>query len=223
MNVPLKRCKDCGQEFPATPDYFNRTTDNNSGLNPRCKSCRSVRRKAEYRNNPALAEKIRQRVKFRYWNDPERARETARQYAREHATEAVQRVAKWRKANPDKYKRQNAYSPQRQASAKRRRARKANADGSHTLEDVQRQYDYQHGRCFWCSSLVEGIYHADHVIPLSRGGSDSPGNIVIACPVCNGSKQDKLPYTDWTPPNPLKIDQGGLEPMIQRKSDHPLL
>jgi 5-methylcytosine-specific restriction endonuclease McrA len=34
------------------------------------------------------------------------------------------------------------------------------------------------------------------VIPLDRGGSNGPENIVIACPECNHSKHNKLPH-EW--------------------------
>ena len=39
-NVPLKRCKGpCGQEYPATTEYWRRKSDGVYGLNPRCKEC----------------------------------------------------------------------------------------------------------------------------------------------------------------------------------------
>ncbi len=34
--------------------------------------------------------------------------------------------------------------------------------------------------------------HVDHVVPLSRGGSDTEDNVVIACSSCNLSKGSKL-------------------------------
>jgi 5-methylcytosine-specific restriction endonuclease McrA len=34
------------------------------------------------------------------------------------------------------------------------------------------------------------------VVPLSRGGSNGPENIVIACPTCNLAKKDKMPH-EW--------------------------
>jgi 5-methylcytosine-specific restriction endonuclease McrA len=33
----------------------------------------------------------------------------------------------------------------------------------------------------------------DHVIPVARGGSDDPDNLVAACKRCNFSRQDRLP------------------------------
>lgn len=49
-------------------------------------------------------------------------------------------------------------------------------------------------RCVYCATHLE---HAcatlDHVLPVSRGGSQSPGNLVIACHSCNQLKGDLLP------------------------------
>lgn len=78
----------------------------------------------------------------------------------------------------------------------RRRARKRNAEGSHTAADIERQYKNQKGRCYYCSAQVGKDYHADHVIPLSRGGSNGIENIVIACQHCNVVKHDRLPH-EW--------------------------
>jgi len=35
--------------------------------------------------------------------------------------------------------------------------------------------------------------HADHYIPLAKGGSNRRENIVCSCASCNLSKNDKLP------------------------------
>jgi 5-methylcytosine-specific restriction endonuclease McrA len=58
------------------------------------------------------------------------------------------------------------------------------------------QYKAQRAKCYWCGINVGNVYHVDHVIPLSRGGSNGPENIVIACPHCNLSKSNRLPH-EW--------------------------
>lgn len=80
-----------------------------------------------------------------------------------------------------------------------RMALKKKAPGSHTIEDVKRQYDRQKGKCYYCGKKLgtgKNAYHVDHIIPLSRGGSNDISNLVIACPQCNVSKQDKLLH-EW--------------------------
>ena len=44
-------------------------------------------------------------------------------------------------------------------------------------------------RCQYCSRPAESI---DHVVPRSRGGAHSWGNVVAACRRCNSQKRDRL-------------------------------
>ncbi|MEA2115487.1 MAG: HNH endonuclease [Thermodesulfobacteriota bacterium] len=50
------------------------------------------------------------------------------------------------------------------------------------------------GTCHYCGRRV-GIKNLtmDHVIPLSRGGRSTKGNLVPCCKECNTAKQSDLP------------------------------
>lgn len=109
-----------------------------------------------------------------------------RRYYRKNAEQIYGRVRAWIVANPEKAK----------AQSQRRRARKINAEGTHTGADIQAQYERQKRKCYWCGEKLSDTYHVDHIVPLSRGGTNWPENLVIACPSCNCSKQDKLPH-EW--------------------------
>lgn len=50
--------------------------------------------------------------------------------------------------------------------------------------------------CAYCQRPVSEEYHWDHVVPLSRGGAHSEGNLVPACPRCNISKNNKT-VMEW--------------------------
>lgn len=89
-------------------------------------------------------------------------------------------------ARPENRARQNAHYHTR-------RARKLAAGGKHTVQDVKMQLTRQKGRCYWCGQKLLK-YHVDHVIPLARGGSNGPDNLVIACPTCNLKRGAKLPH-----------------------------
>ncbi len=43
---------------------------------------------------------------------------------------------------------------------------------------------------------LDGKYHVDHRIPLSRNGDNNPGNLCLTHPYCNQSKKDKMPW-EW--------------------------
>jgi hypothetical protein len=56
------------------------------------------------------------------------------------------------------------------------------------------------GRCFYCGATASkdligrpSSWHMDHHIPLDRGGPDEVANIVLACSLCNGMKQNRMP------------------------------
>lgn len=52
-------------------------------------------------------------------------------------------------------------------------------------------------RCRYCGcDLTPGFAHIDHVVPLSRGGTNDDSNLCSACPPCNLSKHAKTPE-EW--------------------------
>ncbi len=146
----------------------------------------------------------------------ERVREQQRQWRRDHIDLARERGRRWARNNPDKhyaaYLRSKAKNPEMyRRSDRKRRARKCNAPGEHTAADVNRQYEVQQGLCYWCSSALHGLYHVDHIIPLSRGGSNWPDNLACTCARCNQSKGNKLPYVEWQPPHPLFLPASNID------------
>src|SRR5690606_4105659 len=50
------------------------------------------------------------------------------------------------------------------------------------------------GVCDYCG--VAGPVFPDHVVPVSRGGTDEPGHIRPACRLCNMSKGSRL-LEEW--------------------------
>ena len=52
-------------------------------------------------------------------------------------------------------------------------------------------FDRDGEKCTYCGD-ESGPFHLDHVVPLSRGGGNIYGNLVVACAKCNVAKGDKL-------------------------------
>lgn len=86
--------------------------------------------------------------------------------------------------------------PARRLANARRRARLMEAEGSYTHDELVARYNDQDGKCAYCNKNLNGVYDADHVHPLSRGGSNYIENIVCACASCNRSKSDKA-VEEW--------------------------
>lgn len=115
----------------------------------------------------------------------------SKRYAAEHPEHLkAKRRERWLREKASKAWRCDAY----RAHIRNYQARKRGAPGKHTGEDREAQYRRQHGRCYWCGEKVGAKYHVDHVVPLARGGTNWPSNLVIACPRCNREKGAKMPH-----------------------------
>jgi len=76
------------------------------------------------------------------------------------------------------------------AMSKRRARQKQN--GVFVIHDYE-ILAIQRANCFYCGNPGGEV---DHVIPLSRGGAHSIGNLVPACRSCNSSKNNRF-ITEW--------------------------
>ena len=154
----------------------------------------------------ANPEKVRESARKYYKANPEKMREKARKYYEASPEKHIQSVRKYQKANPERVKeRKRKYyeaNPEKSAACdRRRRARKQSAEGSHTAEQWLARKEEYNNSCAYCgiheSDLASNghasfrVLHADHIHPLSKGGSDDISNIVPACGSCNCSKGDK--------------------------------
>lgn len=83
-------------------------------------------------------------------------------------------------------------------SAHSRRAQAVNAQGTFEKRHVQGRWLRQGGCCHYCKARLElsgpNKCQLEHFVPLSRGGSNWPTNLVLACPDCNRKKGSKMPW-----------------------------
>jgi len=97
-----------------------------------------------------------------------------------HKDSVSHRVKVWGRANYDKLLERNH----------RRRALKAGAIGDHHTASQFRDLCYQTGNICLCCKQSKKLT-ADHVVPLSKGGSDGLENIQPLCSTCNISNCTK--------------------------------
>lgn len=207
--TPTKRCTKCGEEKPATTEYFHRSKLGRYGLRSACKLCAHAYKVTNRERTSAYSrayyvanrEHLRELRHAWYIQNRDRHNEKSLKRYAENREQELENKRKWYVRNRSEHIKKalawRAGVPGRGAEyARRRRAQKSGAEGNHTANDVKQQYENQRGKCYYCHKKVGNDYHVDHVIPLSRGGSNGPENIVIACPTCNCSKNDKLPH-EW--------------------------
>ena len=108
--------------------------------------------------------------------------EYKRAWAAAHKDERAEQNSAWRRANPEKVS----------AIDKLRRARTLGAVGSCTWAQWKAIQVAYAGLCAYCGKKPAALSQ-DHVIPLSRGGSHTPENIVPACRSCNSRKGARPP------------------------------
>lgn len=175
-----RRCHVCGNFFPATPEYFHRNKGQAGGLKYACKPCSRLDSQQYKAENP---DKIKQTdTAYNASHKQEMAEYNAAYYAKDPEHHRG-RSAAWRRANPERHAEQE----------NNRRARKRKATGSHTFADIELLQKGQGNRCWYCGADLTDGYHIDHFVPLSKGGTNEPGNLRLACPNCNLKKSNKDP------------------------------
>lgn len=129
---------------------------------------------ARYREEKGDA--IRAHDRQRYAADAETKREWHRNHYAANIEAKREKAARWRKSNPDA----------KRASNRNRKALHRNAEGTHTAADIDALRIAQGYCCGICAAdLSVAGEHVDHMTPLSRGGSNSPDNLMLLCPPCN--------------------------------------
>lgn len=93
----------------------------------------------------------------------------------------------WRKENRDTYRHMM------RAGAATRKAKKLESGGRCTKSDIEKMEAAQKGRCWWCQKPY-GRFHVDHRIPLAKGGTSNPNNLVLSCGPCNQRKNARMPW-----------------------------
>lgn len=115
--------------------------------------------------------------------DPEKQNAYHREYNRLNPEKSYAKVRRWILKNPERH------AANAKAAWRRRRARKLEAEGSHSISEIAELLHKQGQRCAYCGSCQS--HSLDHMTPLSRGGSDYIENLQWLCKSCNSRKKDK--------------------------------
>lgn len=136
-----------------------------------------------------------------YWKEVHKKRaDKSKQYRIDNKEQIRIKAAQSRKLNKEKRAEQNriwrkANPEATRAIRSRRKAKKLLAGGNHTSLDIKDLLIKQKEKCIVCNTKLDNSYHVDHIVPISKGGSNDKKNIQILCRFCNQSKSDKDPIT----------------------------
>ena len=120
-------------------------------------------------------------------------REKRKEWSRKYKLLHPEKIKEW----STRYNRKRGIKPRRKASppafyAARHRARKKGNGGSHTIaewEHLKALYSWTCPCCWRKEPMIK--LTEDHIVPLSKGGTDDIGNIQPLCKSCNSKKHTK--------------------------------
>jgi 5-methylcytosine-specific restriction endonuclease McrA len=121
-------------------------------------------------------------AKAKRWAEENAERIKAVTKAYESRPEVKAKHRQWEKDNPEKVKAKNMQRGRRMKSV----------EGHCTAEELQARIDLDGRKCYLCGcdwdALPTRDQTIDHVIPVSKGGSNWPSNLRPACRSCNSKK-----------------------------------
>jgi len=183
-----KRCPRCTATKASTE--FHRRSRSKDGLAPWCRACVSDYDRARYNANPEAAVE-----RARLWQEANRQSKAAisRRWAAEHPEIARNAVRRWNAANPDRVRKIKRDAQQRRR-ARQEGARREEWTTSEILERDGWQCQIPICRCPVDRSIDPAAEYAwrgtvDHIVPISRGGDDTPANLRAAHQTCNSAKR----------------------------------
>ena len=213
--IPHKCCIKCGADKPLTEFY--KCSGGKDGHRTDCKVCNRLKTKrwceqnidrvreytrthkeaaaAHARKYDATHRKERRmQGRIRYAKNPEKARAYARRQRIENREATLFRQRRWYYANPDHSRSVFRNARKRHhgsivALNHKRRALLKGVEGSFSDIEWQvlcKQYDH---RCLACGQKRK--LTRDHIIPITKGGTNYISNIQPLCGPCNSSKGDK--------------------------------
>ena len=172
---------DCSKPFLARGFCVNHYMVARRASNP---EVREAGRIATLRYSKANREKTREASRAWALANPERVKQNNQKWKADNKEHCNAYMRQWVLDNPEQW---NAHRNQRRALSK-------GASGRASSDQIAARVAMFGGKCAYCRTAPHEAI--DHVIPLSRGGSNWPANLRPVCRPCNSSKSDKT-LSEW--------------------------
>lgn len=177
----MKDCIKCGLNKPLSDYHKNK--NRKDGVTVICKPCAIAKSgKWQKENKEQVNAVCRKNYAKNLEDSRAKRRERVRRWYNRNAESQRQRAREYAKAHPES----------KRISEQKRRIRKLN-NGEYSIlpKEINRLLS---SNCNNCG--VSKLITLDHIIPISRGGSHSIGNLQPLCKSCNSSKNNKT-ITEW--------------------------
>jgi 5-methylcytosine-specific restriction endonuclease McrA len=128
------------------------------------------------------------------YKDREKNYACTRRWAAKNKVYTRKYNATWQKAHPEYMRKANSkyrktHPEMLKVKDARRRTAKTKAGGAYTYEQWIALCNKYHNQCLCCGKKRN--LTADHVVPVSKGGTSNIDNIQPLCGPCNSKKKDK--------------------------------
>lgn len=188
MTILHKTCTQCKVSKPL--DEFPPDRRNADGKQAKCRVCRATNQRDYIRQYP---DKKREADKRYRQEHAEQVQTRKKKWAQENREHTNQWYVEWRRKNPERssanVRASRARHPESARVVRERyRSRRQGAEGNCTIAEwkaVLLRYAPD-GRCLACGQSRP--LTMDHVVPLSRGGANTPDNLQPLCRSCNTRK-----------------------------------
>lgn len=202
-----KPCNKCGEWKPKSDFY--RDNSSRDGYQGRCKACSVANRKVWAKSNPT---KIKEYRKDDYQKHSDRYKFKAKEWSENNPDWKKSSDKKWREENKEhkslndkiyrlfhrdrdlhnaKARAYHAANPDKTREYnRRRRANKLEVGGNGISADDEKYLkSYTNGTCSYCGRKTK--LQIDHVVALTKGGTDEFDNVAPACERCNKKKGNR--------------------------------
>jgi 5-methylcytosine-specific restriction endonuclease McrA len=175
--IQYKTCSKCKQTLSL--ESYSRQSKSKDGLQFQCKTCKKIGNRETMKKwrekNPQLH---RDRNKKSRDADKQRATAARARSYQKNKQKENQSSRLYYQRFPEKY---------REAASLRNRKKLVNGIFFVSASELKKLYS---STCALCAS-ADSI-EIDHIVPISKGGSHSIGNLQPLCRPCNRSKSDKF-------------------------------
>lgn len=201
----MKKCNKCGEEFPATTEFFYKAKNS---LRGDCKGCKQ-KQASDFRvENPGYDKRRYEKTRDRqlelsrkwYQENKEHVAAYNKKYKEENIEAVREKNRRWEEKNKEKRRKQQREWTENNRERYNAKMRKMNAKrdaikrGATTAEKFGREdvLEKWGTDCHICDELVDlEDWHMEHVVPLSKGGPHTLENVKPAHPICNLQKGTK--------------------------------
>lgn len=199
--VEHKKCSKCGEVKPLTEYHIRKTyPDGRIARRGECKVCKNEIDRV-HKKKPEVKARLKATNARWYNNNKAHKKEQVSIYRKTpEGKDTVSRYNKKYNDNPDNKQKRKEYNswyhnqPENKERINFNKAtQRAIRHGAKYTPDMDvwfaKTLELLGDRCPYCGvKFTKDNYHNDHIVPLARGGSHTPDNMIRCCSSCNTSK-----------------------------------